>query len=114
MTRTRLLTLALLLTCGLTCSPAFAQRPADPALLVPQNAPELEFTAVANPLTIPQGMNMGAPASLTFDKQGHLWILYRGEQPFVEFDGEGKFIRAFGDNLFVRSHGLRFDADGNI
>ena len=100
---------ALLLAVG----PAFGQKPSDPALLVPQNAPVLDYVAVPDPLTLPPGMMPGAAASVAFDSKGHLWVLYRGPQPFAEFDANGKFIRAFGEAL-TRSHGLRFDADGNI
>jgi len=92
----------------------YAQRPTDPLLLAPQQAPALDYVAVPKPVTLPDGMTTGAPASVAFDRQGHLWILYRGRQPFAEFDGNGTFIRAFGDNLMVRPHGLRFDAEGNI
>ena len=98
----------------LACAPAFAQRPSDPALLIPQNAPELDYVAVADPLTFPAGTTMGAAASVAFDSKGHLWVLNRGTQPLVEFDPNGKFIRAFGEGLFMRTHGLRFDREGNI
>src|SRR6267154_877595 len=98
----------------IACSCAFAQRPSDPALLVPQAAPELDYVAVANPLTIPAGMVTGAPSSLAFDKAGHLWVLYRGAQAFAEFDADGRFIRAFGEGLFTRPHGLKFDGSGNM
>jgi sugar lactone lactonase YvrE len=91
-----------------------AQRPSDPALLVPQNAPALDYVAVANPLSLPEGVTIGASASVAFDAKGHLWVLNRGPQPLAEFDADGKFIRAFGENLFTRTHGLRIDADGNI
>jgi sugar lactone lactonase YvrE len=94
--------------------PAFAQRPSDPALLVPQNAPALDYVAVANPLTFPEGVTIGASADVAFDAKGHLWVLNRGMQPLAEFDAEGKFIRAFGEGLFTRTHGLRIDRDGNI
>ena len=95
-------------------APAFAQRPSDPALLVPQNAPELDYVAVADPLKFPAGTTIGAAASVAFDANGHLWVLNRGPQPLAEFDANGTFIRAFGEGLFMRTHGLRFDADGNI
>jgi sugar lactone lactonase YvrE len=91
-----------------------AQRPSDPALLVPQDAPQLEYVAVADPLTLPAGTTMGAAAAVAFDAKGHLYVLNRGPQPFAEFDADGKFIRAFGDGLFTRSHGLRIDRDGNL
>src|SRR5437773_658765 len=93
---------------------AFAQRPSDPALLVPQTAPALDYVAVANPIPVPAGTNMGAAASLAFDSKGHLFVLSRGAQPLTEFDADGKFIRSFGEGLFTRSHGLRIDRDDNI
>jgi DNA-binding beta-propeller fold protein YncE len=98
----------------LTGATAIAQRPSDPALLVPQTGPELGYVAVPNPITVPAGTTMGASASVTFDAKGHLLVLTRGAQPFFEFDENGKFIRAFGDGLFMRAHGVRLDGDGNI
>jgi len=93
---------------------AFAQRPSDPALLVPQDAPALDYVAVANPLTFPEGVTIGASADVAFDAKGHLWVLNRGMQPLAEFDADGKFIRAFGEGMFTRTHGLRIDRDGNL
>jgi sugar lactone lactonase YvrE len=93
---------------------ASAQRPSDPALLVPQTAPALDYVAVANPMPVPAGTNMGAAAAVAFDSKGHLIVLSRGAQPLTEFDADGKFIRSFGEGLFTRSHGLRIDAAGNI
>jgi DNA-binding beta-propeller fold protein YncE len=95
--------------------PAIAQRPSDPALLVPQAAPELDYVAVAEPLSFPAGTTLaGAAAAVAFDSKGHLWVLTRGNPSLFEFDGNGKFIRSFGQGLFTRSHGLRIDKDGNI
>jgi DNA-binding beta-propeller fold protein YncE len=92
-----------------------AQRPSDPALLIPQNAPQLEYASVADPFAFPAGTTFaGAPASVSFDAKGHLWVLTRGNPSLYEFDNDGKFIRSFGQGLFTRSHGLRFDNDGNI
>jgi sugar lactone lactonase YvrE len=93
---------------------AFAQRPSDPALLVPQNAPVLDYVAAPVPVTLPAGVTMGASASVAFDSKGHLFVLTRGPQPVFEFDDNGKFIRTFGDGLFTRSHGLRIDRDGSL
>src|SRR4051812_45901182 len=98
----------------LACTPAYAQRPSDPALMVPQQAPPLDMAPVPDALPLPAGVTMGAPASVAFDARGHLLVLTRGEQAFFEFDENGKFIRAFGDRLFTRAHGLRFDREGNI
>jgi hypothetical protein len=93
---------------------AFAQRPSNPALLIPQAAPELDYVASANPVTLPAGTTMGAPASVAFDAKGHLIVLNRGPQALMEFDMDGKFLRAFGEGLFTRTHGLRIDPTGNI
>jgi DNA-binding beta-propeller fold protein YncE len=98
----------------LVATPALAQRPSDPALLVPQNAPALEFVPVPDPLKLPADTKLGASASVAFNSKGHLIVLYRGLQPLAEFDANGTFIRSFGEDLFTRTHGLRIDADDNI
>jgi DNA-binding beta-propeller fold protein YncE len=95
-------------------STLFAQRPSDPALLIPQNAPSLDYMAVPDPIAVPAGTPMGAPASVTFDSKGHLWVLNRGALPVMEFDAGGKFVRGFGEGLFTRTHGLRIDREDNI
>jgi len=102
------------LTALLAAGALLAQKPTNPALLVPQEAPLLDYVAVANPLPVPEGVNMGASAAVAFDSHGHLYVLSRGADAITEFDENGKFIRAFGQGLFVRSHGLRIDKDGNL
>src|SRR5258708_36151933 len=96
------------------CTSAFAQRPSNPALLIPQEAPALDYVAVATPLPVPEGVNMGASSDVAFDAKGHLWVLSRGAQPLSEFDENGKYIRSIGEGLFTRSQGIRIDKDGNI
>ena len=91
-----------------------AQRPTNPALLIPQEAPVLNYVAVPDPLPVPANVMMGASSSVAFDSKGHLFVLSRGAQALTEFDENGKFIRAFGEGLFTRSHGLRTDKDGSI
>jgi len=102
---------AILLGCAVSLC---AQRPSNPALLVPQEAPPLDYVAVANPLPVPDAAAMGASSDVAFDSKGHLYVLSRGTKPLTEFDENGKFIRAFGEGLFIRSHGIRIDKDGNI
>src|SRR5688572_8860740 len=91
-----------------------AQRPSDPALLVPESAPELEYVVAPTAVTLPAGKSMGATASVAFDASGHLWVLSRGDEAFFEFNPDGTFIRSFGDKLFTRAHGLRIDREGNL
>jgi sugar lactone lactonase YvrE len=91
-----------------------AQRPSDPALLVPETAAELDYVVAPAAVTLPAGKDMGATASVAFDKDGHLWVLSRGEQAFYEFNADGTYIQSFGDKIFTRSHGLRIDRQGNL
>jgi DNA-binding beta-propeller fold protein YncE len=115
MTHRRPIATALVATALLFASTSLrSQRPSDPALLVPQTAPELDYVAVPDPLPIPAGMTMGAPASVAFGGDGHLFVLARGTHALYEFDPNGKFVRAFGEGLLVRSHGIHIDRDGNI
>jgi DNA-binding beta-propeller fold protein YncE len=107
--------IAVVLAISLLAIPALAQRPSDPALLIPQTAAELDYVAVAEPLSFPAGTTLaGAAAAVAFDSKGHLFVLTRGNPSLFEFDNTGKFIRAFGEGLFTRSHGLRIDKQGNI
>jgi len=103
------LAVSLLATSGL-----LAQRPSDPALLVPESAPELNYVHVPDPVRLPDGMKMGATAAVQFDAKGNLLVLTRGATAFFEFDPNGNYVRSFGDGLFTRSHGLRIDPEGNI
>src|SRR5688572_30689280 len=104
----------LLLAFLLSGATMLAQRPSDPALLIPEDAPPLDFVAVPNAVTLPAGTTMGAAAAVAFDPKGHLYVLTRGAQAFFEFDENGAFVRAFGEKMFTRSHGLRIDRDGNL
>ena len=107
---TRVAALGVLLLIGSTLA---AQRPSDPALLVPETAPALDYVPVANPVTLPAGTTMGATAAVAFDAKGHLFVLARGGTSFFEFDPAGAFVRSFGDPM-TRAHGLRIDRDGNL
>ena len=90
-----------------------AQRPSDPALLVPETAPDLGYTVATTAVTLPDGVTMGPTAAVAFDAKGHLFVLTRGPQAFFEFDETGAYVRAFGER-FTRSHGLRIDRDGSL
>ena len=45
---------------------ALAQRPSDPALLIPETAAELDYVPVPAAVTLPAGTTMGATASVAF------------------------------------------------
>ena len=95
--------------------PALAQRPSDPALLVPQDAPAFtDYEIAPEVVSLPPGVTMGAPASVAFDAKGHLLVLTRGDQAFFEFEPNGQLVRSFGGKIFTRAHGLRIDKEGFI
>ena len=77
---------AILFTALWAAASAFAQRPSNPALLIPQEAPVLDYAAVANPLPVPDGVNTGASSSVAFDSKGHLFVLSRGAAAITEFE----------------------------
>lgn len=103
----------ILLALVLAVVPLAAQRPSDPALLIPETAPELDYTVASSAVTLPEGVTMGATAAVAFDPKGHIWVLARGTTTFFEFDENGKYLRSFGDRM-TRAHGLRIDRDGNL
>jgi DNA-binding beta-propeller fold protein YncE len=110
MSMTRAAALAVLILFGSTLA---AQRPSDPALLIPETAPPLDYAPVANPITLPEGTKMGATAAVAFDARGHLFVLARGGTSFFEFDPAGAYVRSIGDPM-TRAHGLRIDREGNL
>ena len=107
---TRVAALGVLLLLGSTLA---AQRPSDPALLIPETAPPLDYAPVANPVTLPEGTKMGATAAVAFDARGHLFVLARGGTSFFEFNPAGAYVRSFGEPM-TRAHGLRIDREGNL
>ena len=72
----------------LAAAPLLAQRPSDPALLIPEVAPELDYIVAPTAVgALPAGETMGASASVAFDAKGHLFVLTRGgSKAFFEFD----------------------------
>src|SRR5262249_53046136 len=71
--------MALVLLIALAFTSAVAQRPSDPALLIPQNAPELDYVVAPEPFSFPAGTTLnGAAAAVAFDSKGHLFVLTRG------------------------------------
>jgi DNA-binding beta-propeller fold protein YncE len=102
-----------LLALVLAVAPLAAQRPSDPALLIPEVAPELDYVVAPSAVTLPAGVTMGATAAVAFDANGHIWVLARGETTFFEFDENGTYLRSFGERM-TRAHGLRIDREGNL
>ena len=103
-----------LLFCSLLAVSAFAQKPTNAALMIPQNAPELDYVAVANPLPLPAGVTIGAPASVGFDSKGYMLLLNRGPQAFVEFEPNGQFCGLMGEGLLHPADGRGIEKGGTV
>ena len=101
----RVAVIALLLQAGVLSGP-------DPAQM--EKAPDLGYRAVESKLQLPDGVKLGAPASVATTKDGHLMVFNRGGHPLVEVAASGTFVRSLGEGLYMRPHGMRIDAQGNI
>ena len=84
----------------------------DPAQM--ENAPDLGYQAVPHGLQIPEGVEMGAPSSVTWTSNNRLLVFNRGPNPLMEFDEDGNFMRSWGEGQYVRPHGMRLDQQGHI
>ena len=95
---------------------ALAQAPQRP--LLPLNTyalPDYHAVEVSEAFTMPAGMAFDSVAAVDMNAAGHLIVLHRGAQPFLEFDADGNLLRAFGpEGMFSRSHGLRIAPDGSM
>jgi len=80
----------------------------------PADAPDLDYTAVAESFTLPAGYNFGAVSGVAISSKGNVFVLNRGPHPIMEFEPGGRFVRSLGEGLFERPHGLRIDAEDNI
>ena len=100
----------------LATATAVAQPPQRPLLALDTwSLPGYHAVAAAEAFTLPTGIEFGQIAAVTMTPSGHLLVLNRGPQPFLEFDTSGTLVRSFGDpTLFNRAHGLRSDDAGNL
>ena len=57
-----------------------------------ENAPDLGYVAVADPLDLPLGVALGASSGVAVDARGHLFVFHRGPNPLAEFDAEGTYL----------------------
>ncbi len=106
------MTLSILLLAFLQAAVSGVLSAPDPKQM--ETAPPLGYHAIENGLKLPEGMKMGAPSSVAFDKRGHLIVFNRGAVPVMEFDEKGTYVRGFGEGRYTRPHGMRIDPEGNI
>ena len=97
-----------------------------PFTLPPVPVPELKYTANADLLKLPAGMNFGEVAGVALNSKGHIYVYSRtGERSSVHgataaqlfhFDPLGNYLGEIGKDLygFAFAHTVRVDKDDNI
>lgn len=92
----------------LVSSPAFAQRPAVPAI---------PYQSIPNAIKLPQNLYLGEAAGVAVNSGGDIFVYTRsGHTRLFEFDPEGNYLRSIGDGLygFVFAHSVRLDKYDDI
>jgi hypothetical protein len=100
------------------------------ALITPaaaqQTVPQIAFTSVPNPLTLPAGWNFGEASGVAVNSKGHVFVFSRGNTSgpaygaaaaqLLEFDENGKYVREIGHGLYAWSfaHTVKVDRHDNI
>ena len=90
------------------------------------NAQPNPYRTIENPLTLPEGREMGWVMGVEVDRNsGDVWLFdtcggalqdctTSTVPPIVRFDASGRFITSFGSGMFAHPHGLYIDGEGNI
>lgn len=84
------------------------------------------YRTIENPLTLPEGRQLGWISGLAIDKNGKdLWVadtcggdlnacVTTNADPIMHFDAAGKFVGSFGGGVVVHPHAIYVDPSGNI
>jgi streptogramin lyase len=90
------------------------------------NAYPNPYRTIEQPLTLPEGREMGWVMGVEVDRNGRdIWMFdtcggallaCAGStvDPVLKFDASGKYLMGFGAGMFVHPHGLYIDDDGNL
>src|SRR5215469_2123159 len=96
------------------------------SVLAQQQAPEIQFQSIPDPLKLPSNLYLGEVAGVALNSKGHIFVLSRGSTTgpaygaaaaqLLEFDAHGAFLREIGHNLYAWSyaHAVKVDKDDNI
>jgi sugar lactone lactonase YvrE len=106
--------LALILLFAVAAGNALAQRPSIPPQTIEGVALPYLVIDPADAVVLPPGFEWDQVASVAVDARNHLYVLHRGDTPFIEFDPDGRFVRSFGEGLFMRAHSLTLDGDDHF
>ncbi len=65
-------------------------------------------------ITIPPEVKLGAMSAVEVSRDGHIYVLHRGEPPLLQYDQKGQYVKGWGDGMYKVAHGLKTDRAGNI
>lgn len=63
---------------------------------------------------IPPAVKLGAMSAVQVARDGHIYVLHRGEPPLLKFNAKGDYLQGWGEGMFKVAHGLRTDRAGNV
>ena len=65
-------------------------------------------------IRIPPEVKLGAMSAVEVSKDGHIYVLHRGEPPLLQYNKKGEYLKGWGEGLYKVAHGLKTDRAGNI
>jgi DNA-binding beta-propeller fold protein YncE len=79
-------------------------------------APQLKYRLDDEFFKIPEDIWPAEAVGIALNRQGHIFLLNRGNHPLLEFNADGTFVKSLGEGspIFHAAHSVRFDADDNM
>jgi len=79
-------------------------------------APQLKFHIDEDFFKWPVNIWPSEAVGVALNKQGHIFLLNRGNIPLLEFGADGSYIGSMGEGstIFHAAHSVRFDAEDNM
>ena len=65
-------------------------------------------------IRIPPEVKLGAMSAVEVSRDGHIYVLHRGEPPLLQYNKTGEYLKGWGEGLYKVAHGLKTDRAGNI
>jgi len=77
---------------------------------------QLKFHIDEDFFKLPDNIWPAEAVGVAINKDGHIFLLNRGNHPLLEFGPDGSFIRSLGEGspIFHAAHSVRFDAEDNM
>jgi len=65
-------------------------------------------------IQIPPQVKLGAMSAVEVSRDGHIYVLHRGEPPLLQYNAKGEYVKGWGEGMFKVAHGLKTDRAGNV